>query len=324
MIPAAAGGARAMQYASVERLGTTQSRLANGALLVRDVPVARAGVQAYHVSEIAGAVGDDTAIDAAGMVEVVRDPRDVFDPTSMASFEGASVVMRHPDAAVGPDNWSEHAIGHMQNVHRDGDLLVADLVIHDARGIDAIRNGGWRAVSCGYDANYVPLPDGRLRQVDITGNHVALLMPGERARCGERCAVGDSGWNFRGRPPMHVQDQQGSFREGGEEVRADVRRAREPDNVGRGGGGDYRSGPTLVLRLPGPITSYLLAADGDGRACVYQYSDVDGRLDPGRALTGDAARFRQVARERAEREQLAGREMAERVNRFWQARAGHG
>lgn len=46
-----------------------------------------------------------------------------------------------------------------------------------------------REVSCGYDADYEQLAVGRGRQMNIVGNHVALV---ERGRCGPRCAIGDS------------------------------------------------------------------------------------------------------------------------------------
>jgi hypothetical protein len=312
-----------MLYADAERLGPKQSMLTNGALLVRDVPIARTGVQHYHMSEIAGSIDDDTAIDDDGMVEVVRHPDDVFDETSVASFEGAAVVMRHPDDVVGPDNWSSVAIGHAQNVRPSGDVLIADLLIHDARGIDAIRRENWRAVSAGYDAAYHPISGGRLRQRNITANHIAILAPGELARCGPLCAVGDAAWTYGGRY-MRNKDQSTGGREGGGGARADYIESKRPQNIGKSGGGDYPSGAALVMRLPGPVSAYFIAADGDGAACVYRSSDVDGALDPGRALKGDrtADAFRLAARERVEREQAAGRAMAAGIADFWATRGG--
>ena len=49
-------------------------------------------------------------------------------------------TMSHPAAGVDPSNWSALSVGHLQNVHRNGDVLVGDLLIHAARAIDAIRN----------------------------------------------------------------------------------------------------------------------------------------------------------------------------------------
>jgi hypothetical protein len=157
-------------YADVEQLGPTQSRLTNGALLVRDGPIARVGEQHYHASEIAGSLDDDTAVDNDGLVGVWCDERDLFEPRSMASFEGVAIVMRHPDSTVGPDNWRDLAVGHAQNIRRSGRVLIADLLIHDRRAINTIRNGGWRAVSAGYDARYAPISGG-LHCDPATGRH---------------------------------------------------------------------------------------------------------------------------------------------------------
>ncbi|WP_262211373.1 DUF2213 domain-containing protein, partial [Serratia ficaria] len=47
---------------------------------------------------------------------------------------------------------------------------------------------GLRQVSCGYDAEYEQTAPGKADQVEITGNHVALVPKG---RAGNRCAIGD-------------------------------------------------------------------------------------------------------------------------------------
>jgi hypothetical protein len=305
-----------MQYASVERVGPSQSKLASGGLLIRDVPIARTGVQSYHAAEIAPVIDDGTAIDDEGMVRVLRRPEDVFDAKSMASFEGLTVVLRHPDDIVAPENWRDLAVGHAQNVRRDGDLLIADLLIHDARAIDAVRNRGWRAVSCGYDANYKPLSDGRLRQTDIVGNHIALLPPAEQARCGALCAVGDQAWMFRGGHRMRDQES-AVFREGAREVRWDQREASRPEWTEGGlrpGGG---VGPRRILRLDGHASAYQIISSADGETWLCYTGRADGVLDPGRVQTGDARHFARIARNRVTREQLAGREFADRVASFW-------
>ena len=128
-------------------LGPRQSTLPSGSLWCRDVTIARCGTRLYHPSEI-GEDGDD-------MVMVQRDPDEVFAETAMASFEAAPVTFWVILCSRSmPSNWSRLAMGHVQNVRRDGDLLIGDLIIHDRRAIDAIRNRGWRAISCGYDASY--------------------------------------------------------------------------------------------------------------------------------------------------------------------------
>ncbi|WP_250264175.1 DUF2213 domain-containing protein, partial [Escherichia coli] len=67
------------------------------------------------------------------------------------------------------------------------DLMLADLIVKDESAIQLIEDG-LREVSCGYDAEYKQAEPGKAQQVDITGNHVALVPKG---RAGNRCAIGD-------------------------------------------------------------------------------------------------------------------------------------
>lgn len=62
-----------------------------------------------------------------------------------------------------------------------------DLIVKDENAIQLIEDG-LREVSCGYDAEYEQTEPGKAEQVDITGNHVALVPKG---RAGNRCAIGD-------------------------------------------------------------------------------------------------------------------------------------
>jgi hypothetical protein len=321
--------------------------LAHGALLIRDVPVARTGWQDYHASEVAGAVDDDTAIDAAGMVRVWRDERDVFAPASMGSFEGAPVVMRHPDGTVSPGNWSELAVGHVQNVRRQDDLLIGDLLIHDARGIAAIREHGWRATSAGYDASYVAMRDGRLWQRDIVANHIAILPPTEQARCGERCAVGDMAWNYGGNSMTRDQQVPPGYSvattssPGGNSGYS--QRTLPP--LARGGpeggvffpsgalGAQKGEGPVggeLLLEIDAPVSAILVIAHGNGKTGIYRVGTATNAMNAGRTLTksdtfiADARHFAQVARNRAAAEQRRGKEWADNIGKFWQQQAARG
>jgi hypothetical protein len=137
---------------------------------------------------------DGSEQDAAsdGYVHVQRDESEVFSPRAMSSFEGAPVTMGHPEGAVSPENWRQLSVGHAQNIRRDGNHLVADLLITDEEAINAIRNKGWRSTSAGYDAAYETIGRGQMRQRNIVGNHVAILSPAEDARCGDACMIGDS------------------------------------------------------------------------------------------------------------------------------------
>ncbi len=177
-----------MRYLIASKLSEHIAVTREGFLLCRDVAIARTGVQEY-------APGGDMPIEAAkggGPIRVRRDPQEVFAPEAMASFEGKPVVVDHPDEDVTPVTWRELAVGHAQNVRRgegvQSDLLLADLMITDKEAIKLVR-GGLREISCGYDADYEEEAPGRGRQMNIRGNHIALV---ERGRCGGRCRINDN------------------------------------------------------------------------------------------------------------------------------------
>lgn len=172
-------------FYTTETLSPKQSLTNEGFLVCHDVPIARTGVQLYS--------SDEVPIESKnGEVKVIRDEESVFDPDTMASFEGKPVTINHPPDFVTPDNWKDYAVGTTQNVRRgvglQDDLLIADLLITDKEAIDAIRNAGLREVSCGYEASYEQTDAGIGRQFEIVGNHVALVT---RGRAGARCAIQD-------------------------------------------------------------------------------------------------------------------------------------
>ena len=164
-----------------------------GFLICRNVPIARVGSQEYLGREFGQ---DDRPED---LFKVNRHPEDVFDEAAIASFEGKPVTDLHPGEHVSPENFSNYAKGHIQNVRRKGDKLVADLFINDARLISDIQNKVKVEVSCGYTCDYVE--DGKdFKQVNIRGNHVAVVPSG---RAGHDVAIQDSAFNAeKGDSPM--------------------------------------------------------------------------------------------------------------------------
>ncbi|MGP2413846.1 DUF2213 domain-containing protein [Pantoea ananatis] len=182
-----------MKYFFNTRLGPNRYLLGDGSLLCKDVPIARLGEQAYRAEDLPELTPDDD-----GEIIVTRSADEVFSPEAMASFEGMTVVILHPEDDAGdilfvdPANWRQLAIGHATNVRRgqgdQSDLLIADLIIKDALGIQAI-NDGLRQVSNGYDAEYKQTAPGRAYQYCIRGNHIALVPNG---RAGIRCSIGDA------------------------------------------------------------------------------------------------------------------------------------
>ncbi len=152
-----------------------------GYLVCHDVPIARTGDMVYRAGEL-GLEGDPDR-----PVTVRRYTEDVFDPAAMASFEGKDVTAGHPAESVSPANHAAYSKGHVQNVRREGEKLVADLLVKDAALISDIKNNVIREVSCGYLCSYEPEGD-HYRQGNIRGNHVAVV---PRGRAGREVAIKD-------------------------------------------------------------------------------------------------------------------------------------
>ncbi len=167
-------------------IGTTRETTPEGYLLCRDVPVARIGTLMYGEGEV------PVSADSTGLILIQRGEDVLFNPKTIASFEGKPVTDDHPDDWVTPENWKELSKGFGKDVRRgDGhlsDFLVADLLITDKKTIQAVMDGKVE-ISLGYDADYIEISKGKGMQSNIMGNHFALV---EKGRCGSRCSIGDS------------------------------------------------------------------------------------------------------------------------------------
>lgn len=178
------------QFYVPQELSERWSKTPEGYLLCEAVPIARTGEQLYACTEV------PIEPTASGVIRIMREPQEVFRPETITSFEGKSVTLVHPDEPVGPNNWQALSRGVVQNVRRgtgiEDDYLFADLLVTEAEAIAAIEkakgDGKPMQVSCGYDAEYEQLEPGVGRQLNIVGNHVALV---ERGRAGPRCAIKD-------------------------------------------------------------------------------------------------------------------------------------
>lgn len=153
-----------------------------GFLICKDVPIARTGPQDYLAQELM-LDGDPDRL-----ITVQRHPEDVFEEATLASFEGKPICDGHPPENVGPENYAAYTKGHVQNVRRDGDYIVADLYINDANLANEVRNNVKREVSCGYLCNYVPDGSG-YKQTRIRGNHLAVVPKG---RAGASVSIKDA------------------------------------------------------------------------------------------------------------------------------------
>lgn len=171
---------------TVSDIGPKRKMLPNGSMLCEDVPIARTGWLTYLTGEI-----PLKPAQGSPLIFVYRSPDELFSEMTMSSFLGCAISNDHPPVFVTSRNWSSLAKGHIQAVRRgsgeDADILFADLLVTDQWLIDQI-NQGLREVSVGYDASYQQTADGEGLQLDIIGNHLALV---EKGRCGPRCAIGD-------------------------------------------------------------------------------------------------------------------------------------
>ena len=165
-----------------DRISPHMTDTPEGFLICHDVPIARTGPQDYLAREM------QLDGDPERVVTVQRHPEDVFEAATLASFEGKPITDGHPPENVGPENYAAYTKGHVQNVRRSGDYIVADLYINDANLAEEVRNNVKREVSCGYLCSYVPDGSG-YRQSNIRGNHVAVVPKG---RAGAAVAIQDT------------------------------------------------------------------------------------------------------------------------------------
>lgn len=169
-----------------DKISPNRTRTPEGFLICLNVPIARTGTMVYAAGEL-GLSGDPSRL-----ITVNRDAADVFEPATLASFEGKPVTNDHPAEDVTPANYAVYEKGHVQNVRRGtGEhdcFLLADLHIKDPLLIADIESGK-REVSCGYCCTYEDRPDGTFIQREIRGNHVAVVNEG---RAGSKVAIKDS------------------------------------------------------------------------------------------------------------------------------------
>jgi hypothetical protein len=165
-------------YADRIALGSHRAKTPEGYLLCKDVPFARTGFQLYKASEL-GLPGDKK-------VKVYRRFDEVFNPATLASFEGKTVTSPHPPIFLNPDNDAAYYKGHIQNVRQgaklsDGEFpLLGDILIKDSRLIAQVESGALSELSAGYLCAYEPdehTPD-VFYQTEIRGNHVAVVPVG--------------------------------------------------------------------------------------------------------------------------------------------------
>jgi len=154
-------------------------------LICKNVPIGRTGSMDYLGRELPSIFNEPTG----EVFKVYRRPEELFSLATIASFEGKSVTNTHPTSLLDVNTAPMIERGHVQNVRREGDFLVADLFVKDAGLISEIQNDIKREVSSGYNCSWHKIGEGEYEQREITGNHVAVVPSG---RAGPKVAIMDS------------------------------------------------------------------------------------------------------------------------------------
>lgn len=159
-----------------------------GYLVCENVPIGRTGYMEYLGRELPSAFNEPTG----ELFRVYRSPEELFSEATIASFEGKPVTNTHPVANLDVNTVPMIERGHVQNIRREGDFLMADLHVKDAGLISEIQNELKREVSSGYDCSWHKIGEGVYEQREIIGNHVAVVPNG---RAGPKVAIMDAALN---------------------------------------------------------------------------------------------------------------------------------
>ena len=168
-----------------DKISDNMSLTPEGYLTCLNVPIGRIGWMDYYGQELPADFGEPFG----SLCKVYRSPEELFSDATMSSFEGKSITNTHPTMNLDISTTPMIERGHIQNVRRDSDFLVADLFVKDAGLISEIQNKLKREVSCGYDCSWHKIGDGKYEQKNIIGNHVAVVPNG---RAGSKVAIHDS------------------------------------------------------------------------------------------------------------------------------------
>lgn len=130
------------------------------------------------------------ALPKGGVRRELRLPEHVFDPESLASYEGKPIIITHDVGEVDKNNVEQEGIGTiLTKGYRDGDDVRAKIIIHDT---DAMRGSNLRELSLGYTLDLLEKPgewNGQpydAIQTNIRINHLALV---GNARAGDQARL---------------------------------------------------------------------------------------------------------------------------------------
>lgn len=151
-----------------------------------------------------GYLKDEPIVTSVGIFEYLNDdgtkrrelrlPEHVFDPASLASYEGKPVIITHDAGEVDKNNVQQEIIGTILSpgIH-DGEDVRARIVIHNT---DAMKRSGLKELSLGYSLDLDETPgvwNGQpydAIQTNIRINHLALV---KSARAGDQARLNIDG-----------------------------------------------------------------------------------------------------------------------------------
>lgn len=182
-----------MSKLTKDKLSFKKRTVTDEGYLVVESQIARIGIQDYFATELSPLFDDRDPFD---IIKVYRSPAEVFKAVSMDSFANKPITNNHPSETVSSANIKDLQVGFTgDTIIRDGDHLVAKLVITDKTAIADIESGK-KELSNGYFSDYElssgKTPEGEIYdalQIDIVGNHIAIVSKG---RCGPTCKISDT------------------------------------------------------------------------------------------------------------------------------------
>jgi hypothetical protein len=146
----------------------------DGTLVVEGAKIARVGIQKY---------GDHNEY---------RPEEEVFAPEHLKTIEGCPITLGHPPVAgllLSEYNREQFQVGVTRNVRREGDFIVADLIINNKEAAQKVKDG-LRGISMGYESSDERRPgvyngdEYSVIQRNLRANHTALV---NNPRCGSGC-----------------------------------------------------------------------------------------------------------------------------------------
>ena len=195
----------------------------------------------------------------------LRRPEDVFDPESLASYEGKPIIITHDAQVIDKDNAHRERVGTILTPgQQDGETVRAKIVIDDP---DAVKASGLRELSVGYYQDLIMEP-GKWNgepydaiQTHIHVNHLALVAV---ARAGDDARLNmDSQDSNGGMTPM---DENEKMNNPTQDDDATVDTTKPTTDDGEGAGSPPVTPGLDPVGVQAAIKAYLTATTGGATA----------------------------------------------------------